>query len=370
MKIVFLAYNYHPSFSSPGPWIQKIQPLVQVMIPLAKHSKVYYAGHLQYTGHYAEDGVEYLFLPCHARTPRFPRRMHRALAELNPDIVIVLGFHFPLQVIQLRRSLGKKVMIIARHHADRPFTGWKKQLQKIADSSINTYLFNSLGNAREWLDAGIIRNEKKIIEIPAGSTGFQQQDKEQSRRLTNMVSPLNFLWVGRLEANKDPMTVLDGFQKYFSINNLAMLHMIYQEDDLLAVVKDKIAGSPALKNRVRLVGKVAYEQLPFWYSAADYFISGSHREGGSYALMEAMACGCIPVVTHIPAAMKTIDDGKAGYYYEAGNGADLFKILSQLDKEKQTAMSRAAVSYFEKQLSPRAIAARLRELRDVEAVQR
>jgi glycosyltransferase involved in cell wall biosynthesis len=362
MKIIFVAYNYHPSFTAPGPWIQKIQPLVQIMIALGRQSTVYYAGHLGYTGNYSEDGVNYLFLPTNGRTPRFPVHMHRVIKQLDADIVIVLGFHFPIQVIQLRRALGKKTRIMAWHHADRPLKGLKRMVQKFADRSIDGYLFTSNGNAQEWQEAGVIRNKEKIIEITAGSNNFKREDKERSRIATGMSTVFNFLWVGRLEANKDPLTVLDGFEKYFLVSRDAALHMIYQEDDLLEQVKKKIETSAALKGRVRLVGKISYEQLPAWYSAADYFISGSHREGGSYALMEAMACGCIPIVTTIPAAMKAIDDGKAGYYYEAGDPDDLFKTLSQLDKGKQAAMSELVMEQFEQELSPTAIAGRLRGL--------
>ena len=36
------------------------------------------------------------------------------------------------------------------------------------------------------------------------------------------------------------------------------------------------------------------------YSAADLFVVGSHHQGSGYALMEACACGAVPVVTAIP----------------------------------------------------------------------
>ena len=37
-----------------------------------------------------------------------------------------------------------------------------------------------------------------------------------------------------------------------------------------------------------------------FYSAADLFVVGSHHEGSGYSLMEACACGAMPVVTDIP----------------------------------------------------------------------
>jgi len=45
-----------------------------------------------------------------------------------------------------------------------------------------------------------------------------------------------------------------------------------------------------------------------FFSAADIFIVGSHHEGSGYALMEALACGAIPVVTNIPAFRALVAD--------------------------------------------------------------
>ena len=63
-------------------------------------------------------------------------------------MAIVSGLHFPLQVIQLRLNLGKKVKIIAQNHAEKPFTGIKKYLQRMADQCINAYFFASFAEGQ------------------------------------------------------------------------------------------------------------------------------------------------------------------------------------------------------------------------------
>ena len=73
--------------------------------------------------------------------------------------------------------------------------------------------------------------------------------------------------------------------------------MIYSEDDLLDAVKERVRRSPSLADRVRLIGAVPHDQMTTFYSAADLFVVGSHHEGSGYALMEACACGAVPVVT-------------------------------------------------------------------------
>ena len=171
-----------------------------------------------------------------------------------------------------------------------------------------------------------------------------------------MSGHFNFLWVGRLNVNKDPMTVLTGFEKYAALNSAARLYMIFGENDLLETVQQKIRESELLNKTVTLAGKVAHPELPDWYSAADYFVSGSHREGGGYALTEAMACGCIPVVTDIPPFMKALGEGKIGYHYHPGNAEELFGVLSSLRQEDQQQESLAAQNHFREHLSAKAIA--------------
>ena len=172
----------------------------------------------------------------------------------------------------------------------------------------------------------------------------------------------NFLWVGRLNQNKDPITVLTGFEKYLAIHPEAHLYMIFQEADLLETVTIKIKESPLLRDAVFLKGAVEYKKLPEWYSAAGFFISGSHREGGSFSLLEAMACGCIPIVTAIPASLKSIDNGKYGFSFEPGNSDDLAQKLLTASKISKKDFSAAIEMYFKEKLSSKAIADRLYEI--------
>ncbi|MEO7984013.1 MAG: glycosyltransferase, partial [Bacteroidota bacterium] len=101
------------------------------------------------------------------------------------------------------------------------------------------------------------------------------------------------------------------------------------------------------------------ELLEDWYNAADYFILASHREGGSYALVEAMACGCVPIVSNIPASMKMIEKGKAGFYFQPGNKEQLLERFLSLRPGEHPALSQAAEAVFTEQLSPAAIANKL-----------
>lgn len=360
MKIVFVAYNHHPQVQSPAEWIRKIQPMAGIMQSLSRHAQVYYAGRIGYYGNYTDEGVQYIF-PGTQKDNRFlPKRFHAAIAGIKPDACIVLGFHFPIQLMQLKRKLGRDCIIIARHHADRPGTGIKKMLQQWADHYTDAYLFNSKGNADEWLQAKIIRNPGKIVELPAGTTNMKRQDIAQSLAVTGMNGSPNFLWVGRLDENKDPLTVIKAFEQLLNEKPSAKLYLVYQEEQLIKQVREVVESTDALTNNVALVGKIRYEQLPYWYSAAHYHISSSYREGGSYALLEAMACGAVPIVSNIPASVKAI--GNTGYVFEPGDVNGLVSIMKGLDMNEQTNQSLFVQQYFQKEFSTDTIARQLSEI--------
>ena len=359
MKVVFVAYNNQPGYSSPEVWLGKIKTSAALMEALATRCEVVCIKNINYEGVFSQNKVDYIFFKSNYSKSYFPRRINNALKDLKPDIVIVSGIRSPLQIIQLREKLGKSAIIIGRHHADAPPTGFRKILQRWADKCFNAYLFTSMGNAKEWIDAGIIPRSKKIYELVEASTGLTRRDKMWSLKVTSMTGRPKFIWVGRLNALKDPLTILKSFEKFLVIEPSATLYMIFSEEDLLQEVNRMIKQSPALSKAVILKGYVSNNELSAWYSAADFYISGSHSEGGSYALLEAMACGCIPIVTAIPATLKMTADGRFGIIFQPGNAEDLFNKLSSLSLVDHTALSSSVENYFREELSTAAIGDKL-----------
>jgi glycosyltransferase involved in cell wall biosynthesis len=359
-QLNFTEVNYycHTEFDNPEQVIAKHLPTNLYLKELKQYANIILIKHINYTGVMESESIRYAFFKRKNSFWQLPFSSHRTIKKYDPDMVVVQGLIFPLQVISLRMKLGKKCTILLQHQGEVPYRR-KRIFQKLADKCVNGYLFTSLANTNEWMEAGIIKDRNKCFEIPPATTLFCRQDKIKALLQTGMEGVVNFLWVGRLNANKDPFTVLSAFEMYFSENHLARLYMIYQEDDLLTEVQQMINQSNVLKERVKLVGKIQHDRLETWYSAADYIVSGSHREGGSYALMEAMACGCVPIVTTIPASMKMIDNGKAGFYFKTGDANSLYKLLLSLKQEEYEDWSQKAVTHFKEEMSAAAIAKKM-----------
>ena len=182
------------------------------------------------------------------------------------------------------------------------------------------------------------------------------------KKITGMSGEKNFIWVARLNSNKDPFTVLKGFELYCTANSAARLYMIYQTEELLEYCKAIIAASPLLKQAVHLIGKKEHHELEDWYNAADFYISGSHSEGSGYALVEAMACGCVPVVTRIPSFTQITGSGKYGFLFEPGNIADLYQKLQDTDAINLQQYAQSVHEHSQTSLSYQAVADQIYQL--------
>ncbi len=78
---------------------------------------------------------------------------------------------------------------------------------------------------------------------------------------------------------------------------------------------------------VTLTGAVDEATLHSWFRQADVYVQASTHEGFGLALAEAMAAGCIPVVTRAGSLPEVVGD--AGIYADSASPADLVRAIEQ-----------------------------------------
>lgn len=356
IKIVDLVYYCHNEYDQPQQVIEKHGPSLGFVNFIKGRLNISFVKHANYEGFENIDHVPFAFFKSRNHFFYVPFKTHRYLAKLDPDIVIVEGLSFPLQLMMLKLFLNRNCIIVVQHHGESPYKGYKKILQKISGKFISLFLFTSCENAIPWINAGVIRNTTQCRELQEASTYIRRAGRKESMERCGITGDHNFLWVGRFNKNKDPLTVLKGFENYARKNNAARFYMIFQEDELFNEVQNMINESTILHRTVKLLGKIPHEELRFWYSSCNFFLSGSHMEGSGYALMEAMACGCIPIVTAIPSFKKITCNGKYGFLYPAGDQKALTDILDGIEKINVEEKANEVEKYFQKNLSFKNIA--------------
>lgn len=362
MKIVSTSYINTSSFSDPEQWLRRISFHTGILEELAKKQSVESIEQISYSGELERNGVHYHFLDFKKPKLYFPVSLHRYIKKLKPDLVLVNGFIFPLQIIQLRLKLGSKVKIVVINHAEKPTTGYRKILQQLADRCVQKYFFTSRETAIDWVRRGIISKEHKIEEAMEGSSSFFVMDKEQARARTGITGQLVFLWVGRLDVNKDPMTVIKAFSGFIKQESLAKLFMVYHTEELKQEIINFCEKDNALQKAITLVGKVPHNEMQYWYNSADFIISGSHYEGSGIAVCEAMSCGCIPILTNIPSFRKMTGKGNCGFLYEPGNDETLLKLLLQTRQLNREEEKNKVLQQFKTELSFEAIAKKIEKI--------
>lgn len=359
MRLIFTSYVNAQEYDQPEAWLKRIEAYTGILQSLSHDHKVIGIERINYEGEYVHQGVHYFFIRLKRKTVRFPFRMHRLIKRLKPDVVFINGFIFPLQIIQLRLKLGRAVKIIVLHRAEKPFKGIKRYLQRLADKCVDAYLFASSEFGNEWKHNISVR---KIHEVIQASSVFQVMDKEQAKSITNADGYPVYLWVGKLDTNKDPLTVITAFLKFLKDQPRARLYMIYHDDALLPKLKDMISSNKKATDAIRLVGNTPHQQMQEWYNSSHFIISGSHYEGGGTSVSEAMSCGCIPVVTNIPSFRRITGSGKCGFLYEPGNADHLVSTLLRLNEMNIETERKKTLEQFKEELSFEAIARKITEV--------
>ncbi|MGB7905727.1 MAG: glycosyltransferase [Steroidobacteraceae bacterium] len=87
--------------------------------------------------------------------------------------------------------------------------------------------------------------------------------------------------------------------------------------------ESRVHRSAHLATRVRFYGHVPHVELARMLARADIFVTPALSDGNNVSLNEAMACGCFPIGTAIPANAQWLDDGVNGLLYPPGDHAAL-----------------------------------------------
>jgi glycosyltransferase involved in cell wall biosynthesis len=288
------------------------------------------------------------------------RQAQHAARSFNPNVAHVNGMDYPRAIRRLRAALPATTALIVQDHGGfEPcrLSWFRKAWIRRGLNAADALLAATLAQARDFRASGLVPESTAIRDVMEASTNLRSQ------RPRVRDGRLNVLWVGRLNANKDPLTVLTGFAAFATARRNATLKFVYGTTELEAALREAIRRHPFLHDRVQLTGAVSHELLADIYGEADLFVLGSHREGSGYAVLEAMACGVVPVLTNIPSFRGLTDGGRVGELWDIGNPESLAAALLRVtDGETLESKSEACRSRFESCFSWNAIGTRAMEI--------
>ena len=285
---------------------------------------------------------------------RFTTNPAAVVQALAPDVLHIHGIGHAQEL----QPNGKPLRVLVQDHGGGVPARWRHPLLRRRLRAVHGAAFT----AREQADAyrHVLPAAVRVFEVLESSTHFQPGDQNEARAHTGLGGDPCVLWVGRLDANKDPLTVLEAVRLATAELPNLELYCCYGSTDLLAEVQTIIAGSSELRGRVHLLGAVPHDRVQQLARAADLYVAASHSEGSGYALIEAIACGLTPVVTDIPSFRQITGRGALGTLVPLRDAHALADALVKQARVARPAQRAAALQHFQRNLSFAAVGQQLR----------
>ncbi len=173
------------------------------------------------------------------------------------------------------------------------------------------------------------------------STIFHPRDKTAMRRKLGLGDNAKILiFHGRLELTKGVDLVIDAFN--LVIEHMANAKLIILGDGSHKGAFEQKTRELNLGDQVLFLGNVPRETIGEYLSCADIFVTGTHFEAISVALLEAIASGLPVVSTLVGGVRDAIENGYNGFYIERRDPREMAeKILLCLGHDQQTMSNNA-----------------------------
>jgi len=152
-------------------------------------------------------------------------------------------------------------------------------------------------------------------------------DYFSNREYSSSSQPLKIGFAGRITVRQKRVDLFVYLALKLIALNVRFVFNIAGSGDYLETLKNEIHKNN-LDNFFMLKGELSKDQiLDFWY-CQDLFISCSEYEGHSISQCEAIACGCVPVLTDTSGVRDDVEDRVNGYIVPLG---DLDAMVSYID---------------------------------------
>jgi glycosyltransferase involved in cell wall biosynthesis len=274
-------------------------------------------------------GVRQYRVGLHGRGPRWIELKLRYLfARIKPDLVHAHWAHFAVPV----RNAWRGPLVVSAWGSDvyrrDQFTDrqWSDLQRALQAADLVTCDSADLGNAIRR-ELGVAHDKVAVIQWGIDTALF-------SPRGNDMRADLGLL--GRIVVfsarNFTPLynqeTVVDVFaQLHRERPDTFLLMKNYGgAADYVARIREALRRH-GLGDNSRIVETVPYEAMPALYRTADVTVSIPFSDATPMALLEAMACGSVPVVSDLPSLREWVIEGENGYLVDPHDTAAVLQAM-------------------------------------------
>lgn len=200
---------------------------------------------------------------------------------------------------------AKRIIASTASYAKTSKLLWNRKVD-IVPMAVDTKVFKPVDPSQlrdELVDRGIIKKGDKVV-----------------------------LFVGRLVQHK-------GLEEIIACANYVNAKFLICGSGPLKDRLEKDIESQGLKDKVKLLGSIEDELLPYYYSLCDLFVLPSHSrlEAFGIVLLEAMACGKPIIASDIPGSREIVVEGHNGLLAEPLNAMDLAEKINEILQNEKSA---------------------------------
>ena len=107
--------------------------------------------------------------------------------------------------------------------------------------------------------------------------------------------------------------------------------LVMANDGSLRHALGLLADGLGLADRVRFTGRLPADEQAAWYDRARWYLSLPQSDSVAVSVLEAMAHGCVPILSDLPANRELVDDGRNGLVLRGTEGAPSAARLRALE---------------------------------------
>ncbi len=256
-------------------------------------------------------------LPGWLRYPLAAPALARALAHFAPDLV---NAHFVPNYGVLGALVGRHPLAITAWGSDLLVSGRRDPLRRararfalgradlvLADSANLAAAARALGAAADAVVAlpwGV--ELERFRPAPAREPGLLLS--------TRMHEPLY-----------DLPTLIEAARPL--LDDRPDARLVIAGDGSERAALERLAARRLPAGRFTFTGRLAPDALAGWLGRAELYLSAARSDSTSVSLLEAMACGAIPVVCDLDGNREWVAEGDGARLFRAGDAADATRAL-------------------------------------------
>jgi len=277
-------------------------------------------------------------------------RHYLAIRAIAPDVIYA---HSPESALLFRLLFPTQKVIVHFHGIENPIKTCKfpalrnPLLVGLYDLLAVKLLFHLVNRIIINIDAERFTNfisgynisKAKFVRITPliDVRLFKPVQKSEMRRQLGLAETDPVLvFHGRVEYPKGVDLVIDALK--IVVSRLPNTHLIIIGDGAEKKALVQQCQRLGLERQVMFMGSVPREKIGNYLSCADVFVTGTHFEAISVALLEAIACGLLVVTTKVGGVNEIIIAGYNGFCLEHRDPIEMAeKIVSCIEMDKNIA---------------------------------